>query len=327
MHERRVRVMGSDAVVVVVGGNAALADGAVARLADLERRWSRFLPDSELSRANARAGWTTAVSPETLALVERAELARARTGGRFDPTLLHEVVAAGYDRDLSLLAPPRPDSPAGPTPALGATSSRAAALRAGAPRRGSTTVAVDHGASTVTVPAGSGFDPGGIGKGWAADLVVDELLGAGAAGACVSVGGDVRVAGPGPEGRPWRVEVEDPRDPDGPALRTLSLGDGAVATSSRVRRRWTRQDGSAAHHLIDPGTGRPAVTPVLSCTVVAAECWQAEALTKAAFVSDTPDLWRLLDEADATGLVVTGDGVTRAPGLGRFVARAVHAHR
>jgi thiamine biosynthesis lipoprotein len=309
--------MGSDAVVVVVGGNAALADGAVDRLADLERRWSRFLPDSELSHANARAGLATSVSPETLALVERAELARARTGGRFDPALLHEVVAAGYDRDLTLLTPPQPD----------ARPSTAPADSTGAPRPGSVTVAIDHGASTITVPAGSGFDPGGIGKGWAADLVVAELLGAGAAGACVSIGGDVRVAGPGPEGRPWRVEVEDPRDPDGPALRTLSIGDGAVATSSRMRRRWAREDGSTAHHLIDPGTGRPAVTPVLACTVVAAECWQAEALTKAAFVSDTAELWALLDKSAATGLVVTEEGVTGAPGLGRFVAPALHVLR
>jgi thiamine biosynthesis lipoprotein len=94
-----------------------------------------------------------------------------------------------------------------------------------------------------------------------------------------------------------------------------------------VRRRWTRDDGSTAHHLIDPHTGRPAVTPVLSCTVVATECWQAEALAKVAFAADATELLALLDESGATGVVVTEDLVTRAPGLARFVVPAALVHR
>lgn len=314
MHERRVRVMGSDATVVVVGGRAALADAAVARLRDLERRWSRFLPDSEVSAANAHAGAPTRVSAETVALVERAELARVRTGGRFDPTLLHHVIEAGYDRDLSQLTP---------APAAAAdTIDHPTPLLAPSPTTRARTVRFDRRASTIEVPIGVGFDPGGIGKGWAADLVVGELLGEGAAGACVSVGGDLRVAGPGPDGDPWHVVVEDPRDPGGAPLLTLSVDDGAVATSSRMRRRWTRDDGGIAHHLIDPHTGRPAITPVQSCTVLAAECWQAEALTKVAFVASVPELLALLDEAGATGLVVTEHGVEIAPDLGRFIVRS-----
>jgi thiamine biosynthesis lipoprotein len=321
MHERRVRVMGSDAVVVVVGGRGALADAAIARLHDLERRWSRFLPDSEVSRANAHSGARTRVSAETLALVERAELARLRTRGSFDPTLLHQVVDAGYDRDLSKLSPVS----GGDDDTTHGTSDAASSASPSSPPS-ARTVHVDRRASTIRVPEGRGFDPGGIGKGWAADLVVGELLGEGAAGACVSVGGDLRVAGPGPDGDPWRVQVEDARDPGAPLL-TLSLSDGAVATSSRMRRRWTRADGSTAHHLIDPRTGRPAATPVMSCTVVAAECWQAEALTKVAFAAGAPELLALLEESGATGLVVTERQVTRAPGLARFVLPAAHAQR
>jgi thiamine biosynthesis lipoprotein len=314
--------MGSDATVVVVGGHAALADAAVARLRDLERRWSRFLPDSEVSAANAHAGAPTRVSAETVALVERAELARVRTGGRFDPTLLHQVIEAGYDRDLSQLTP-APAAAADTTDGVRDGVSSAAP----SPTARARTVRVDRRASTIEVPLGVGFDPGGIGKGWAADLVVGELLGEGAAGACVSVGGDLRVAGPGPDGDPWHVQVEDPRDPAGAPLVTLSVDEGAVATSSRMRRRWTRDDGSTAHHLIDPHTGRPATTSVLSCTVLAAECWQAEALTKVAFAAGMPEWLALLDESAATGLVVTEDLVTRAPGLARFLVPPALVHR
>ena len=74
-----------------------------------------------------------------------------------------------------------------------------------------------------------------------------------------------------------------------------------------------------AHHLIDPTTGAPAVTPTLSATVVAAEGWQAEALAKVAFLAPPEAFVAHLTEAGATGLVVTEDGVLRAPDLARFV--------
>jgi thiamine biosynthesis lipoprotein len=144
-------------------------------------------------------------------------------------------------------------------------------------------------------------------------------MGEGAGGVCVNVGGDLRVSGHGPEGGDWTVGVDDPRTP-GDQLVVLSLSDGAVATSSRCRRRWTRPDGSAAHHLIDPRTGDPAETEVLAATVLAADGWQAEALAKTAFLTGRPAFLARLAEAGATGLVVTTDGVTRAPGLGTFIA-------
>jgi thiamine biosynthesis lipoprotein len=301
--------MGSDAVVVVVGGAPGLADAAMERLGDLERRWSRFLPDSEVSRANRCAGTWTRVGPETRALFERAELATRRTGGRFDATRLHDVVAAGYDRSFEQLGRPSGRRPAPCWPAAGPEHRR---------------VLVDHTSGSVLVPEGAGFDPGGIGKGFAADLVVAELLGEGAGGACVSVGGDVRVAGHGPDATAWRIDVDDPRRSGAEPLMTVTLADGAVATSSRCRRRWRRADGSEAHHLIDPGTGAPAETATLAATVVAAEGWQAEALAKVAFVASDSAFLDHLTRAEATGLVVTEEGVTRAPGLGRFVVPRRH---
>lgn len=309
--ERRARIMGSDAHLIVVGGAPWLADTALARLEDLERRWSRFLSDSEVSRANAASGRWVQVSHETLSLVERAELARRRTGGRFDPTRLTDVRAAGYDRSFELLS----------GPVGGADRAPSAAPTPATPHE----VLVDRAGGSILVPDGAGFDPGGIGKGYAADLVLDELLAEGAGGACVNLGGDVRVGGLGPDGGDWVVTVEDPRSPDGAPVATLRLADGAVATSSRCRRRWRRDDGTVAHHLIDPTTGAPAATPTLSATVVAAEGWQAEALAKVAFLAPPMTFVAQLTEAGATGLVVTEDGVLRAPDLGRFTPVAARA--
>ena len=103
--ERVFPIMGTTAHVVVVGECAeSLVEYGAARLGALERKWSRFLPTSEISRANARAGWDVVVSPETLLLVGCSVAAWAHTGGAFDPTVLAAVRAAGYDRDFASVA-------------------------------------------------------------------------------------------------------------------------------------------------------------------------------------------------------------------------------
>ena len=281
--------MGSEAQLIVVGGEAGLADVARARIAGLESRWSRFLHDSEVSELTRRAGEAVPVSADTRLLVSRALSAWWLTGGAFDPTVLGDVVRAGYDRSFEDLQPE------------GATS----ALRPGCD-------AIEIGPDTVRLGAGTGFDPGGIGKGLAADLVVAELLAAGADGACVNLGGDVRVAGT-PPASAWVVAVEHPWRPEPAAV--LHLRDGAVATSSRLRRCWTTDDGPA-HHLIDPELGIPVDARVATATAVAAHGWQAEAFAKAAFVAGPLPGLDLLDRVGVAGLVVDDDGaILTSPNL------------
>lgn len=294
------RAMGADVHVLVVGGPPALLDIARELVEALEARWSRFRPDSEVSRLNEHAGRPVRVSPETLTLVRRAVDGASVTAGRYDPTVLGAVLRAGYDRSFELLAA---DPPPGRSP-LGLGWQR---------------IAVDAARSTVTLPAGVGFDPGGIGKGLAADLLVHELLARGAAGACANLGGDLRVDGDAPGGGPWVVDVGHPlrREP----ATTIGLRRGAVATSSRVRRAWgPRGD---RHHLIDPATGRPARTGLAAATVVAAEGWQAEVMAKAAFVAGMPEGLRLLDTTGTDGLLIDDQGSLHpSAGFGRFIRRA-----
>jgi thiamine biosynthesis lipoprotein len=166
----------------------------------------------------------------------------------------------------------------------------------------------------VHLPVGVRIDLGGIGKGTAADLVVGELLTAGAEGACVDLGGDIRVGGTGPEAGTWRIDL----DPDLEGGRTFRLAEGAVVTSTRARRAWTR-GGVPQHHLIDPRRGAPAASGLRSVTVVAAEAATAEVLAKAAFVAG-PDAGRiLLGEHAVTGLLVDDRGhVEHLPGLEAF---------
>jgi FAD:protein FMN transferase len=280
------RAMGSDAGVYLVGGGPGLVADARARVEDLEAKWSRFLPTSEVSRLNAASGTPRVVSDDTFALIARGMDAWRLTAGRCDPTVLGDVLRAGYTTTFDDLA-----------------ASTAAATESSL-TRGCADVVLDAATRTVQLPSGVGFDPGGIGKGLAADLVVDELLAAGAEGACVNLGGDVRVAGTPPEAS-WAIAIDHPTRPDPAAV--VHLCDGAVATSSRLRRRWAGRHGPT-HHLIDPVSGRPADVSLWSATAIAATGWQAEALAKAAFLDGLPAGVTLLEQLRAAGLLIDDDG-------------------
>jgi len=289
--------MGSDAHLVVVGPER-LAAHAEARVADLERRWSRFDEHSEISALNRHAGAPVVVSAETLELVERSLDAWRLTHGWFDPTLLGAVVRAGYDRTFAEIDE---------ATAADATS----VLRPGA-------AGIEIIAGTVRLPAGTGFDPGGIGKGLAADIVVDELRAEGADGVCVNLGGDVRVEGTSPAGDAWTIAVEHPGSTT--AITRVGVQRGAVATSTTLRRRWRAGD-EPRHHLIDPATGRPSRTTLEFATVVAGHAWTAEVLAKTLVLRNVPPRFDDVDAAGAAALTVDDDGhITSSTGMHAFVA-------
>jgi thiamine biosynthesis lipoprotein len=229
------------------------------------------------------------VSADTITLVEHAVAAARATQGLYDPGIGRALARFGYDRtfdDVPLAAASRTPRPFvdGTWPAI----------------------QIDHGASTITLPAGMVFDAGGIGKGLAADLVTTEHQDR-AAGILVNLGGDMRMVGAAAEPEGWIIAVEDPRDLEHEALR-LTIPDGAVATSSRLKRCWTTAVGPA-HHVIDPRTGRPAVTPVTAVTVVAAEAWWAETQATALFLQGPT---ALADVHDVEAAIWTEDGSTYA---------------
>src|SRR5262249_58857709 len=144
-----------------------------------------------------------------------------------------------------------------------------------------------------------------IGKGVAADLVVHELLAAGAAGASVSVGGDVRVAGAPPAGDAWQVDVVD--EVSGGRAATVAVIDGAVATSTTRRRCWPGPSGPR-HHLIDPADGGPADSGLAAATIVAGSRWCAEVFATAALVAGADHGLRLVTAARAEALLMTHSG-------------------
>jgi thiamine biosynthesis lipoprotein len=164
---------------------------------------------------------------------------------------------------------------------------------------------VDSDAGTVRLPPDVRIDLGGIGKGRAVDLVAGQL--GDLPGGLIDLGGDLRVWGAPPHDTDgWPIAIEDLRDSSTAAL--LGLAEGAVATSSTLRRAW--RDGTrAAHHLIDPRRGQPTQGAVVTVTVVAGIAAAAEVLAKAAIVSGSVDAARaLLDAHGVAALVVPLEG-------------------
>jgi thiamine biosynthesis lipoprotein len=278
---RTFRAMGTEIELLVEAEDATDAlDAAEGEFHRLEAILSRFRESSELSCLNREGA--LAGGPDLCRVLELALEARERTGGRFDPTLLDAVVAAGYDRSFDLVDP---DS--------GTDSKPGADAKPGAAGGGGVRI---EGCS-IELDPGVRVDLGGIGKGYAAERAA-ELLALG--GNClVNAGGDVAI-----RGGSWPVGVETS---DGPL--TLELSGGGLATSGRDRRRW-RRAGRELHHLIDPRTGLPGETDLLRVTVVAGDAVEAEVAAKSLFLlgADTAP-----EEAEALGLaaiLITEDGRT-----------------
>jgi thiamine biosynthesis lipoprotein len=308
--ERRFPAMGSTAHVVVLGGTAADLDWVERETERLEALWSRFRPDSDVARCTGAAGaGPTVVAPETLALVERALHAWRATDGHFDPTVLRALEAAGYGDSFERVRA----RPQARTVVSSAPPGRPAIdvlvddlLRdPSVPAPGCEGVTVDREHGTVTLPAGTGLDLGGIGKGAAADHLARGLVARGVPGACVALGGDVRAVGAIPGGAPWPIPVEDPFDVNRTLL-VVPLRDAAVVTSTRLIHRWVHR-GTAQHHIIDPVTGRPADRGVAAVVVTADEAWWAESLAKAALVAGPRGGVALLEHHGVAGWVIDDD--------------------
>ncbi len=231
---------------------------------DIERTeqcLSRFRLDSDLSLLNTAdpRAWR-AVPRRLTAMLHALHRAQRMTDGRFDPGVIDHLEALGERAGVPL-----------PPNLAGTEKGRPWLTRDARRQRFRTARPVDS---------------GGIGKGLAlrwAHAAAFHVLGA-TAGFLIEAGGDLVMNRPGPDDGAWSVAVEDPRDP-ARQLAVLRAAEGAVATSSIAVRTWVGPDGSVVHHLIDPASGQPARTGLLSVTVLHADPAWAEVWSKALFLA------------------------------------------
>jgi thiamine biosynthesis lipoprotein len=271
--------MGSRLSLQVDGASRAEAltawRAASGEMAAAEAVLSRFLRDSALSRLNAEAGSgrQRAVDRRLRRMLALAHRAQRQTDGRFDPRTLGALEAMGERAGV-------------PHPATGDLAfGDASWLR----RAGRNRVSVD-------VP----IDSGGLGKGLGLRWALAQVAGAVPAvgGVLLDAGGDVVASGRPLDAEAWQVGIEDPGWSQGP-LAVVALRDGALATSSTAVRAWTSPAGDRVHHLIDPGTWRPANGGLQAVTVAHRDPAWAEIWSKALFIGGAR---RIGPEARARGM-------------------------
>ena len=282
------------------------SEEGTALVQDLFDEWeytlSRFLPDSELSQLNKRAGAYVMVSSLLYNVMEEALEAARATGGLYDPTLLYQLQQMGYDRSFDMLD-------------LQQNAHEQEAHLGGDWR----SIELDRYRQWIHLPEGVGVDFGGIAKGMAVDAALALLRKEGMTPAMVNAGGDLSVAGTPSGASSWPIAVENrvsERENEGQENKSpwlVPLQYGSMATSGIARRHWQQGD-TMRHHLIDPRTGVSAQNDMESVSVVAARCEQAEVAAKVAFLLGMERGSEFLHNHGLAALLVQRDGTWKTVG-------------
>ena len=255
---------------------------------------SRFDSDSEISRLNAKG--SVAASPWFLSLLHQALRAFELSDGLCDPTIAPSLISLGYDQDFDALT----------------ASDEAIPATNPAPGWSAITIGDD---GTVTLAEGAGIDLGATAKAAAADAAATTIATQLGCGVLVDLGGDLRIAGPAPQGG-WAIGMAKSaksavaeRDID----EVVALAAGAMTSSSSIVRTWQR-DGTTLHHIIDPRTGRSAQTPWAMASVVAANAVDANALSTAAIIWGEDAIFELAQRSTQARLLRHDGSIERVGG-------------
>jgi thiamine biosynthesis lipoprotein len=262
---------------------------------------SLYRPDSELVALNARSGAAVPVSAEMFEVLAAAAHYARLSDGAFDVTAQPLVDLWGFYRQ---------DRTSTPTQAE---------IDALLPRVGHDRVALDARGAAVTLEPGTHLDLGGIAKGYAVDLAIGALRKRGVTAALVNLGGNIGVLGQRPDGKPWTVGIQHPRD--NRLMGTIRFKRGAVATSGDYDR-YFESGGKRYGHILDPRTGWP-VDGIASVTVVAPNATAADALSTAAFVLGPEHGIALLNRCLGVAGVAVAPTTEREPRLAVIMSAAL----
>ena len=294
VHRVSFRAMGTDMLVCVDNG----LETPPVELAEVPRwfeEWeevlSRFRVDSELTRLNRTSNWLVPVSETLWQVFQAAQSAEKNTDGLVTPTIAAAVIESGYDRDFNLFA--------------GQILSR---FEYEPPTvRSLASVTWDEATHSISLPEDVELDFGGIAKGWAAEQVVQRLKHHGSA--LMNCGGDISMSGPLLNGAPWEIGIHRPFDRSSGYIGMMYFRQPCgVATSSTDRRRWMQGE-MMRHHIIDPHTGQPAESDVISATIVAPNAVEAETAAKSVLIRGSEEGLAWLEaDPELAGLIMLENG-------------------
>lgn len=275
---REVIAMGVHCRIDIAAPQAPLlVDSAIQLLNDLENLWSRFIPTSDISRLNQANGGPLHVDSRTVSLIAAMKQANVDTQGSFNPCQLPTQMAIGDSQSLR--------SPG--TTVIPHSSEVFASLDG----------IQFHSSNSVALPPHMTLDAGGIGKGFAADLIAQQAIEHGATYVNVNLGGDIRVDQKSSTPHDVPIDIMHPLQPRD-VVSTISLRSGAIATSARNAR---QRDGRGIHNHI-----MGANSDIVGATVIASSATWADTWTKHLIL--TTNGLEDVDAAGLAGLIVWSDG-------------------
>lgn len=239
-----------------------ILEQSVQTVLDLEKVLSKTIPQSDIYLLNHANGEPVTVHSETYELLEESIVYAEQTQGAFD-------ISISPISDLWNITAPNPVVPN----ELEITNLLSRVSYKNIQLLGNYQVALKNGAT---------IDVGGIGKGYATDVVVSNLKKSGVKSALVSLAGNVYALGKKPNGKQWKVAI---KDPDGilPYIGVLSLHDQSVVTSGAYERAF-EQDGVLYHHIFDAKTGYPSNSDLKSVTIISKSSTMADAFSTGIFI-------------------------------------------
>ena len=274
------------AMDLTIYGGADLPGQVQGLIADLEGQLSVTDPDSQIYAVNARGSGTLTDRADTL-MGQALDLCR-RTGGALDLSIYPIVRAWGFTTGSYQV----PDE---------------AEIQALLPLVDYRKIQYDAATGTVTLPEGMEIDLGSVAKGYAGQLAAQMLREHGVQSALLNLGGNVQTVGTKPDGSPWQIGIKDPQGED--AMMVLSVEDQAVVTSGGYER-YFEQDGQTYWHIMDPSTGHPADSGLISVTIVGDEGVVCDGLSTALFVmglEKAADLWAQSGDFEAVFVTASGE--------------------
>ena len=275
--------------VCVLGGAMPqdVLDQACRMCARYEELFSRTREGSDVWRINNAGGKPVAVDYRTTDVVGRALSYCEESGGLFDITI--GAVSELWDFSEGVV-PERAD------------------VERALPHVGWERVELDGDTIALGDPQAR-LDLGGIAKGYVADRLMEYFVRSGVTSAYVNLGGNVKVYGYKQDGTPWHVGVRDPKgDDDAQVVARVSTTDGSLVTSGLYQRSFER-DGRTYWHILDPRTGYPVQTDVVSASIFSHESIDGDGYTKPLFMWSTDDVEAFFQAHPALqGLLVHTDG-------------------
>lgn len=269
-----------------VYGDAALLDEAETLIGSLEEQVSVTDEHSDIYAIDHTGSGS--LSGNAAELMEQAlELCR-RTGGALDISVYPIVRAWGFTTGSYQV----PDEET---------------IQSLLPLVDYTQIQYDAATGVVTLPEGMEIDLGSVAKGYAGQLAAQMLREHGVQSALLNLGGNVQTVGTKPDGSPWQIGIKDPQGED--AMMVLSVEDQAVVTSGGYER-YFEQDGQTYWHIMDPSTGHPADSGLLSVTIVGKQGIICDGLSTSLFVmglEKAADLWAQSGDFEAVFVTASGE--------------------